>query len=137
MGKRSKGREYALLSLFPYFVAGEDCYEVYEFLLEQREPSQEVRDFSKVLMDGVIENVAELDQLIKDSLTNWSMERVGNLEKTILRIGAYEMKYSPETALSIIIHEANELTDTYSVEESLPFVSGVLNGIAKKLRPED
>lgn len=137
MGKRSKGREYALLSLFPYFVTGEDCYEVYQFLLEEREPSQEVRDFSKVLIDGVIANVAELDQIIKDSLTNWSMERVGNLEKTILRIGAYEMKYLPETALSIIIHEANDLTDTYSVDESLSFVSGVLNGIAKRLRPEN
>lgn len=137
MGKRSKGREYALLSLFPYFVTGEDCYEVYEFLLEDREPSEEVKTFSKELIDGVLKNVEELDQVIKDSLTNWSMDRVGNLEKTILRIGAYEMKYAPETALSVIIHEANELTDTYSVDESLSFVSGVLNGIAKKLRPSD
>ncbi|MCO4782205.1 MAG: transcription antitermination factor NusB [Candidatus Cloacimonetes bacterium] len=137
MGKRSKGREYALLSLFPYFVTGEDCYEVYQFLLDERDPSQEVKDFSKALIDGVMANVEELDQIIKESLTNWSMDRVGNLEKTILRIGAYEMKYTPETALSIIIHEANDLTDTYSVDESLSFVSGVLNGIAKKLRPED
>ena len=137
MGKRSKGREYALLSLFPTFVSECDQGESLDYLVEERKPSQEVQDFCKELSEGVLEHLESLDGLIRESLENWDFDRIGNLEKTVLRIAAFELKYRLATPTTVILKEAANLAQTYANEDSARFVNGLLDRMANACRPEE
>lgn len=135
MGKRSKGREYALLSLFAQFVGDCPQEETFDYLVEERQPSQAVKDFGQELIEGVLENQIGLDKAISNHLQNWDLERVGNLEKTILRIAVYEMMHCGDTPASIIINEAVSLTQDFADEKAAKFVNGVLSSAQSEYRP--
>ena len=113
MSKRRKGRTYAMLSLFSFFVCETQPLETLRFLGEERRASEPVLAFAKELIEGVTLNIATLDQLLQNHLKNWSLERTGNLEKTLLRIGAYELMYSKDMPSSAIVHEAVEIARDY------------------------
>ena len=133
MGRRSKGREYAMLTLFPHFVTGEDAEQCFVYLLEERKPGAIVKNFAAELFRGVIEESRSLDDLIAANLKNWSMERLGNLEKVILRLASYELLHKIEVPATVVINEAVQLTESYCDEKAAKFVNGVLAGIAKQL----
>jgi N utilization substance protein B len=133
MGKRSKSREYALLTLFPCLVTDSDSKEIFEFLVEERNPGEEVQEFALTLVNGVLEHVEEIDSLIKNHLKNWDFSRIANLEKTVLRIAVYELKWET-TPVSVVLDEAIQLVGQYSQESSIAFVNGVLASTAEEIR---
>ncbi len=137
MGKRSKGREYAMLSLFAGFSAETEAEETLEFLRKQRRPSAEVQEFALQLVRGVEENLAQIDEVIESNLSRWSLNRVGLPEKTVLRIAVYELLYSEVLPVPVIVAEALRLVGDYAGEESLSFVNGVLASSASQIRGED
>jgi len=63
------------------------------------------------------------------------MDSVDPVERSILRIGAYELEYQPEIPTKVILNEAIELAKTFGAEYSYRFVNGVLDKIANRLRP--
>ena len=133
MGRRSKGREYAMLTLFPHFVTGEDAEQCFAYLLDERKPGAIVENFAAELFRGVIEEYESLDDLISANLKNWNIERLGNLEKVILRVASYELSHKVEVPVTVVINEAVQLTESYCDEKAAKFVNGVLAGIAKQL----
>jgi|SaaInl4_135m_RNA_FD_contig_111_40115_length_761_multi_3_in_0_out_0_1 transcription antitermination protein NusB len=135
MSRRRKGRTHAMLSLFSYFVSGTDPEETLKFLEEDRGAGAQVVEFARELMKGVVEHQKDLDELLEGCLVNWSLDRTGNLEKTLLRIGAYELLYHEKTPASAVIHEAIEIAKDYVPEESIRFLNGVLGSVEKKVRP--
>lgn len=122
-----------MLTLFPHYVAGEDAEQSFTYLLEERKPGEIVKKFAAELFRGVLREQENLDKLISSNLNNWSFKRIGNLEKVVLRLAAYELQNKVEVPSTVIINEAVQLAELYCEEKAAKFVNGVLAGIACQL----
>ena len=91
------------------------------------------RTFANGLVAGVVARVAELDQLIAAHLKNWRIERVAVVDRLVMRLAIYELLTGPETPPRVIINEALELARTFSGEEPVPLINGVLDAVRKTL----
>ena len=107
------------------------------FWVEGPEPatalSEDLRAFAAVLADGVARQVEQLDPLIVAAADHWRIERMNVLDRLILRLALYEFLHQPETPGKVIINEALELARTFSGDESVRFINGILDGIRKTL----
>lgn len=83
------------------------------------------------LFQGVIDHCEELDREIETVSEHWSVARMPVLDRSILRIGLFELRFDPETPAPVAISEAVRLAKTYSTEKSGSFVNGVLGSLAR------
>lgn len=97
----------------------------------------EVKGKARRLVTGVLDHLAELDEAIDAASRRWRLERMPVVDRAILRIGLYELRYHPETPTAVVIAEAVNLAKRFSTENSGRFVNGVLAALAKKERPSD
>lgn len=132
---RSAARKTALQMIFQMDV-GKNEWEMALHTLEEKELAEEDAAFALHLAEGVLAKQAEIDPYIQRESTQWSLERMANVDKSILRLAIYELMAYPDTAKNIIINEAIELAKTFSTAESGAFVNGVLDKIAKGLSEE-
>lgn len=93
--------------------------------------------FAERLVSGVHKDLARIDGLIARFARNWSLERMPIVDRSILRLGCYELLHESEVPVAVVIDEAVELAKAYSTDEAPAFVNGVLGAIARSLRPED
>ncbi|APH04455.1 transcription antitermination factor NusB [Bacillus weihaiensis] len=127
--KRRTAREKALQALFQVNVSQTDPNEAITHALED----QQQDDFMNMLVFGAIEHEQELDQLIQPHLKNWTMDRLANIDKAILRLATYELKYEEEIPSNVTIDEAVELAKAFGDDHSSKFVNGVLSKIKQEL----
>ena len=132
---RSAARKTALQMIFQMDV-GKNEWEMALHTLEEKDLAEEDAAFALHLAEGVQKKQAEIDPYIQKESTQWSMDRMANVDKSILRLAVYELMTYPETAKNIVINEAIELAKTFSTAESGAFVNGVLDKIAKDLSEE-
>jgi N utilization substance protein B len=99
-------------------------------------PPEAVRGFATLLATGVAAHAAQLDPLIVDAAEHWRMERMNVMDRLILRLGVYELVHEPETPAKVVINEALELGRTFSADESVRFINGVLDAIRRTLSRE-
>lgn len=92
---------------------------------------------ARELAVGVAEHRDALDPVIAASSVNWPLERMPTMDRTILRLAAYELAERPDVPLAVIIDEAVELAKRFSTDDSGRFVNGVLSRVAEQLRPAD
>jgi N utilization substance protein B len=131
MGGRRLSRELALKVLFQIDLVNTNMEEALKYNFESNELSKEVKEFTIILVRGVISNLAEIDKEIKSYTNNWSLERITNIDRNILRIAIYEILYINNIPKSVSINEAVELAKKYSTKSSFSFVNGVLGKINK------
>jgi N utilization substance protein B len=98
--------------------------------------SGDLRDFATALADGVVNSVEQLDPIIAESAQHWRVERMNVLDRLILRLAVSEFLHEPGTPGKVIINEALELARTFSGDESVRFVNGILDAIRRKLERE-
>ena len=91
------------------------------------------RTFANALVAGTIARVTETDQLIAAHLKNWRIERVAVIDRLVMRMAIYELLTEQETPAKVIINEALELARTFSGEEPVPLINGVLDAVRKTL----
>lgn len=127
--KRRTAREKALQALFQINLSGIEANEAIANVVEE----EKVDSFLQALVEGVCSHQEEIDQLIKQNLEKWTLERVANVDKTILRIAVYEMKYIEEIPASVSIDEAIELAKKFGDEKSSAFVNSVLSKIHNQI----
>lgn len=89
--------------------------------------------FAKGLLEGVIKNLKTIDQLIIKYAPEWPLEQITIIDRNVLRIGIYELKFSQEIPPKVAINEAIELAKSFSSEASGKFVNGVLGTIYKAM----
>jgi N utilization substance protein B len=94
------------------------------------------RTFANTLVSGTLGRVAEIDELIAGHLKNWRLERTAVIDRLILRLAIYELLTETGTPAKVIINEALELARTFSGEEPVPFINGVLDAVRKTLARE-
>ena len=131
MGIRREGRELAMMLLYRESVTGLQDLSIPG--IEDARP--EAVEFAGALVGGVRAHLEALDEAISRASEHWDIGRMGAVDRTVLRIGVYELAHSPETPIGVIINEAIETARKYSSDECGRFVNGILDRIAKELRP--
>ena len=95
---------------------------------------EEVKTFTRQIIDGVSTNVREIDQLVESHSTHWKVSRMASVDRNILRMAVFELLYCQDIPASVTINEAIEIAKKYGTEESGAFVNGILDHIAKALK---
>jgi transcription antitermination protein NusB len=128
--KRRTAREKALQALFQIDVSNTEPASAIEHVLEG-EPGD---DYLTKLVLGVVEQKNEIDPLIKENLDKWTIERLATVDRNLLRIAIYELKYfRNEIPENVILDEAIEIAKIYGDEQSSRFINGVLSKIKENL----
>jgi transcription antitermination protein NusB len=99
------------------------------------EAGRSVSDFSAELVEGVDLHLPEIDLLLQAHSEGWSVERMAALDRTILRVGIFELLHRPDVPPSVAISEAVQAASDLSAEAASGFVNGILGRIAAELRP--
>src|SRR5262249_17804464 len=125
MTRRSRGREIALQLLFQHdHNPGVDRTPVEAFVrLRARAPQWE--PFCLSLYDGVLAHLGEIDQRLTEAAENWRLPRMATVDRNVLRLGAYELLFAPDTPAGVAIDEAIELARRFGSADSPAFVNGV------------
>jgi N utilization substance protein B len=90
------------------------------------------REFAERLSSGTVAHLAELDAAIERHAQHWRLSRMAVIDRLILRLATYELLHEPETPPGVVIDEALELARTFSEEDAVRFVNGVLDAIHKQ-----
>ena len=131
MGERRLSREVSLKVLFQVDLVHTNIEETLKNTFENDKYSDEVKEFALTLVKGVMSNLSKIDKVIKNYTNNWSLERITNIDRSILRIAIYEILYLKNIPKSVSINEAVELAKKYGTKSSFSFVNGVLGKIDK------
>lgn len=131
MGGRRLSREMALKVLFQIDLVSTNIEETLKYTFENGKFSVEVKEFTLLLVKGVMSNISEIDKAINNYTNNWSLERITNIDRNILRMAIYEILYLKNIPKSVSINEAVELAKKYGTKSSFSFVNGVLGKIDK------
>jgi len=129
MGKRRKGREFALMILYELEYQPGQLGRILKDFWQDRTVPPEVRAFADSLAQGTFEHGPELDGLITGSASHWHLGRIAPVERNILRLAAYELLYCHDVPEKVAINEAIELAKLYGSQESGAFVNGILDQI--------
>jgi N utilization substance protein B len=126
MSARSKARKRALDAIFQADLNNKP--------ISTQEETEEVDEkYSDVLINGIKENQTQIDSLIAESLTNWTMDRIPRVDRNILRIAVYELLFQKDVPVNVVISEAVKLAEDLSTDDSASFVNGTLANIVKKI----
>ncbi|KPK29525.1 MAG: hypothetical protein AMK69_06335 [Nitrospira bacterium SG8_3] len=137
MGSRRRARELAIKVLFHLEFTPGTPEDVFQLICENFGASKSIRSFSKELVLGVCAKREELDRLISGASEHWRLERMSRVDKTILRLGAFEILVMKDIPPKVSIDEAVELGKMYGTEDSGSFINGVLDNIYNNLKQED
>src|SRR6266700_1911183 len=129
MGRRRQSRETALQLLYALDITRVNVREVLCAGWTAKMLYPEIRDFTTTLITGVIEHRDEIDAFIQECSTNWSLERIGLVERNILRFAIYELGFLPDIPPNVTINEAVEVAKKYGTEEAPAFINGILDRI--------
>ena len=133
-GTRRKSRELALQMLFQLDMGKQTSDEVRKtFWGERRDLDEKVQGFADDLFRVAAERVAEIDELIERNAEHWRMERMAAVDRNVLRAGVAEFLGFPETPKPVVINEALEIARRFSTPESVLFINGVLDSVAREL----
>lgn len=126
---RRTAREKALQALFQIDVSQADPQDAIQHVLEEEQNDT----FLSQLVEGVVHHKDEIDQLIVAHLEKWSLERLANVDRNLLRMAVFELKYLPDVPPKVVMNEAIEIAKRFSDDQSSRFVNGVLSKINEKL----
>lgn len=137
MAGRNKSRERALQVLFSWDMRKLDVHEALDAFYETLHSTEDLpearleRDrFMEALVYGTIDRQTTIDETITKHSQNWRLERMPSVDRNILRVATYELMRG-ESASAVVIDEAIELARRFSGDESIGFINGVLDAVAK------
>ena len=134
---RRRARERALQFLFGLDFTRYDWQEVLEDFWDTNPSRPGVKRYAEKLIKGVMDHRAELDQTIAESLENWSLDRVGCIERNVIRVALFEIRHVPDVPVPVAINEALEVAKQYGADEAPRFVNGVLDKLKHRPGEED
>ena len=140
MGVRREGRVAALQILYQLDTI-EGCGLQFQLpqVIERyfahlaAEAAPEVRRFAAALSEGVVEHREALDVLIDKASRNWRVARMSRVDRNVLRVAAFELRFLPEVPAGVAINEAIEIGRRFGSSESRAFINGVLDRLRRDL----
>jgi N utilization substance protein B len=138
MGTRRKSREMALQMLFQAEMGKQTPEQVRSsFWNERKDVDADTRGFAddifRIATDESAARTEGIDQLIQKHAQNWRLERMAAVDRNLLRAAVAEMLGYPKTPRPVIINESLEIARKFSGPESVNFINGVLDSIAKEI----
>lgn len=135
MASRHLSRTVAMQSLFEWDFNGssEDLKKIMEKNLQEFGHEIQDVDFVETLVLGTAEKASEIDSMIMRVASEWPIEQISAVDKSVLRLGIFELKFLKEAPPKVIINEAVELAKTFGGEASGKFVNGVLGTLYKEM----
>lgn len=135
---RHRAREAAVQILYQWEIGGRDVERAtdtfFEFQWPNAEaPPDELRAFAGALAHDTVESLSAIDPLIAETAERWRPERMAVLDRLILRMAICELMRDRSTPPAVVINEALELARTFTTEESVKFINGMLDAIRKKI----
>jgi transcription antitermination factor NusB len=109
---------------------------IHDFLKENTRDGL-VLDMAWSWTKGTWAHIKECDELLARSVIKWQMSRLSSVDKSILRLAAYQLKYCREIPPKVTINEAIELAKRYSTAQAPGFINGVLDGLLRKIEEDD
>jgi len=139
MSNRHLARSIALQVLFEWDFRGKNSDSlgsITEHDLDEFGAGLNEKDFTISLINGVLNNLEQIDALITQYAPSWPIEQITNIDRNVLRLGIFELRIAEEVPPKVAINEAIELAKSYGGPASGKFVNGVLGSIYKDI-PED
>ena len=136
--RRHRAREAALQILYQWEVGKADVDRAVETFFDLQwaddtPPDAGLREFATTLARDTVFRLAEADARILESSENWRPERMAVIDRLILRMAVCEFVRDTATPPAVVINEALELARTFSTEDAVKFINGMLDGIRKKM----
>ena len=136
--RRHRAREAALQVLYQWEIGKIDVGRAIETFFGEQwpdpdPPSDEFRRFSERLARETVSRLEAIDRLIAETAERWRPERMAVIDRLILRMAIGELLGGLETPHAVVINEALELARTFSTEDAVKFVNGMLDAVRKKL----
>jgi N utilization substance protein B len=125
--RRSRAREVALQLLYQHDINPRAERPDIERFVKDRLHDPALEPFALQLYDGVLAHQAEIDQRLSAAAANWRLPRMAVVDRNVLRLGSFELLFSPETPHGVALNEAIELARRYGSANSPAFVNGVLD----------
>jgi N utilization substance protein B len=134
MGTRRKSRELAMQMLFQGDLGKQTPEEVRALFWPSRDDvDAQTRGFAEDIYRVATERQAEIDALIESHAENWRLERMAVVDRNLLRAAVAELLGYPKTPAAIVINESLEIARRYAAPESVQFLNGVLDAIARSV----
>ena len=133
MSARTKARKRAVDAIFAADlrkVSPESLLDTTAELVADRQNQDEIFGYARDIVAGVVENHAEIDDLIETYSREWAIDRMPALDRAILRVAVWEILFNDEVPNGVSINEAVELAKEYSTDDSGSFINGLLSNIS-------
>ena len=132
MSSRSKARKQTLDLLYEADIRGSSAADllVIRDVVADGLDARPIREYTKLLIDGVVLNKRKIDELITTYAQGWDMDRLPAVDRNILRLGIYEIVWATDLDDGIAIDEALKLAKDLSTDESAAYIHGVLGKIS-------
>ena len=131
MKSRTRARGLALQALYEIDIAHHPPAEVLERRLEENQLSDDLANFVRQIIFGVLPLLHELDKIIARYAPEWPLDQVAVIDRNILRLACWEFAAQGETPVKVAINEAVELAKMYGSDSAPRFVNGVLGSLAE------
>lgn len=136
MANRHLLRTVAMQCLYEWDFSGRKKKKIKDIIthnIREFAPGVENADFVERLVKGALENQEKIDKLIEEFAPEWPLEQITLVDRNILRIGIYELKFDPEIPPKVAINEAIELGKAFGGPSSGKFINGVLGSIYRQM----
>ena len=133
MSARTKARKRAVDALFSADLRSVAPVTMIETAFEHSEDpaaQREIFDYAKLIVEGVTEHQSEIDEALETYAHGWSLARMPNLDRAILRAATWEILFNEQVPDAVAVDEAVELAKEYSTDDSAGFINGLLNKIS-------
>ena len=133
---RKSARAAAVQMVYENMLGGEGGEETLRGLIEFT-PEEDDQAYIDSLLSGVSAHAEELDAAIEKCLKGWTLDRIAKVDRAVLRVAAYEMRYTKETPAAVVINEAVALAQRFDSPTAAKFVNGVLSSLLTAFGEEE
>ena len=130
MKPRTRARSLALQVLYEVDVANHPPADIYRLRLEENPLPDDLSDFARQIIFGVLPLTTTLDQIIAKYAPEWPLDQIAAIDRNILRMALWEFAVSHDTPIKVAINEAVELAKQYGSDSAPRFINGVLGALA-------
>jgi N utilization substance protein B len=130
MKPRTRARSLALQVLYEVDIANHPPGDIYKSRLEETPLTDELSEFARQIIFGVIPLTHTLDQIIAKYVPEWPLDQIAAIDRNILRMALWEFAVYHDTPIKVAINEAVELAKQYGSDSAPRFVNGVLGALA-------
>ena len=135
IGPRRRGRELVFRLIYQADLTHDGIAALWQAAKGDERLPEEAREYVEALVGALEDGLPDLDRRIEGALERWNLARLAVTDRSILRLATAEFAHLPGTPASVFLDEAIAIARKYGREESGKFVNGVLDRLARELRP--